>query len=84
MKEKLTEMVKSNELPDVITFAGNGEPTLHPNFEGIIDDTIELRDQLTPKARIAVLSNATMLHKPAVVRGFVESGRQHSETRFRI
>ena len=72
MEEKLTEMVKNKELPDVITFAGNGEPTLHPNFEGIIDDTIELRNKLTPKARIAVLSNATMLHKPAVVRALLK------------
>ena len=72
MEEKLTEMVKNNELPDVITFAGNGEPTLHPDFEGIIDDTIELRNKLTPKARIAVLSNATMLHKPAVVRALLK------------
>ena len=67
MKEKLTDMVKVNELPDVITFAGNGEPTLHPEFEGIIEDTILLRNILAPKARIAVLSNATMLHKSAVI-----------------
>lgn len=66
MEEKLTEMIRDNELPDVITFAGNGEPTLHPKFEGIIDDTIELRNRLTPNARIAVLSNATMLHKSSV------------------
>lgn len=71
MEEKLTEMIGNNELPDVITFAGNGEPTLHPEFEGIIEDTIELRNRLTPKARIAVLSNATMLHKPAVVRALL-------------
>src|SRR5665647_936540 len=55
LEEKLMEMVASNELPDVITFAGNGEPTLHPEFEEIMDDTLALRDQLTPKARIAVL-----------------------------
>lgn len=72
MEEKLKHMVASNEYPDVITFAGNGEPTLHPDFEGIIDDTLALRDQLTPKARIAVLSNATMLHKPAVVRALLK------------
>lgn len=59
-------MVTEKQLPDVITFAGNGEPTLHPEFAGIIDDTIELRDRLTPNARIAVLSNATMLHKKPV------------------
>lgn len=72
MEEKLTEMIGKNELPDVITFAGNGEPTLHPEFEGIIDDTIELRNRLTPNARIAVLSNATMLHKPSVIRALLK------------
>ncbi len=72
MQEKLSEMIGNNEYPDVITFAGNGEPTLHPEFEGIIDDTIELRNLLTPKARIAVLSNATMLHKPGVVRALLK------------
>ncbi len=66
LKQKLIEMVAESILPDVITFAGNGEPTLHPDFAGIIDDTIELRNELTPGARIAVLSNATMLHKPEV------------------
>jgi wyosine [tRNA(Phe)-imidazoG37] synthetase (radical SAM superfamily) len=71
MEEKLTEMMRDLELPDVITFAGNGEPTLHPEFEGIIEDTIRLRNKLAPKARIAVLSNATMLHKPAVIRALL-------------
>ena len=72
MEEKLFSMVAEGELPDVITFAGNGEPTLHPDFEGIIDDTIELRNRLTPNAKIAVLSNATMLHKPSVVRALLK------------
>ena len=66
LEEKLLEMAATSQLPDVITFAGNGEPTLHPDFAGIIDDTIELRDRLAPKARIAVLSNATMIHKKSV------------------
>lgn len=66
LEEKLNEMANENLLPDVITFAGNGEPTLHPEFAGIIDDTIQLRNKLSPKARIAVLSNATMLHKKEV------------------
>jgi wyosine [tRNA(Phe)-imidazoG37] synthetase (radical SAM superfamily) len=72
MEEKLIQMVETGELPDVITFAGNGEPTLHPEFEGIIDDTIELRNRLALQARIAVLSNATMLHKPSVVRALMK------------
>lgn len=72
MDEKLREMIAGNELPDVITFAGNGEPTLHPEFEEIIDDTIELRNRLAPKARIAVLSNSSMLHKPSVVKALLK------------
>ena len=55
-------------LPDVITFAGNGEPTLHPDFEGVIEDTIALRDKYAPNAKISVLSNATQLHRQDVVR----------------
>ncbi len=67
LREKLENMADAGELPDVITFAGNGEPTLHPDFKNIIDDTIELRNIFAPQARIAVLSNSTMLHKQSVV-----------------
>jgi len=67
LREKLSEMKSEGELPDVITFAGNGEPTMHPDFAGIIDDTLVIRNELCPGARIAVLSNSTMLHKPKVV-----------------
>ncbi|WP_321997346.1 radical SAM protein [Draconibacterium orientale] len=72
LEVKLHEMVAANELPDVITFAGNGEPTLHPEFAGIIDDTIALRDQITPDARIAVLSNATMIHRKPVFEALLK------------
>ena len=57
---------KQNSLPDVITFAGNGEPTMHPDFDGIIDDTIALRNALSPKTKIAVLSNATLIGRDKV------------------
>ncbi len=67
LHEKLQEMKNSGALPDVITFAGNGEPTLHPAFDTILDDTIELRNEICPNARIAVLSNSTTLHKSRVV-----------------
>ena len=67
LREKLEKMKKDGEAPDVLTFAGNGEPTLHPNFAAIIDDTIAIRNEYFPNARIAVLSNSTMLHKPNVV-----------------
>lgn len=72
LEKKLLEMASQKQLPDVITFAGNGEPTLHPQFAGIIDDTIELRNKLAPKARIAVLSNATMLHKKPVFNSLLK------------
>ncbi len=68
LEEKLSEMKREGIAPDVITFAGNGEPTLHPEFEGIIDDTIAERDRFFPTAKIAVLSNSTMLHKEGVFR----------------
>lgn len=68
LEQVLAEMKEKGGNLDVITYAGNGEPTMHPDFEGIIDDTIRIRNQYFPKARIAVLSNATLLHKEQVVR----------------
>jgi wyosine [tRNA(Phe)-imidazoG37] synthetase (radical SAM superfamily) len=61
LEKKLQEMVTGDIKPDVITFAGNGEPTLHPDFIKIIDDSIELRNSYFPYARIAVLSNSTTI-----------------------
>lgn len=72
LEQKLQEMAADGLSPDVITFAGNGEPTLHPEFSGIIDETIALRNRLAPLARIAVLSNATMLHKPKVFKALMQ------------
>ena len=68
LTEKLSAMQAEGIAPDVITFAGNGEPTMHPEFEGIIEDTIATRDRFFPNAKIAVLSNSTMLHKEGVFR----------------
>ena len=53
---------------DVITFSGNGEPTLHPDFLGIIEDTCALRDQYCPNAKVSVLSNSTQLGRPDIVQ----------------
>ncbi len=66
LDQKLEELKGKNQPPDVITYAGNGEPTLHPHFPGIIDDSIILRDKYFPEARIAVLSNATTIDKPSI------------------
>ena len=68
LEEVLGEMVATGTPPDVITFAGNGEPTMHPDFEAIIDDTIALRDRLCPSAKVSVLSNATMIGRESVRR----------------
>ncbi len=67
LESKLFAMLQNHETPDVITFAGNGEPTMHPQFAEIIDDTIVLRNLYFPNSLISVLSNATMLHKQNVV-----------------
>lgn len=66
LEKKLGSMKEKNQTPDVITFAGNGEPTLHPGFGKIIDDTIELRDRFFPGTKIAVLSNASTISKPHI------------------
>ncbi|MDR2950532.1 MAG: radical SAM protein [Prevotella sp.] len=66
LEDKLLQLQKENTPIDVITFAGNGEPTLHPQFAEIIDDTIELRDKYYPDAKISVLSNAMHAGKEKV------------------
>ena len=66
LEEKLQQMSSEGQLPDVLTFAGNGEPTSHPHFAEIIDDTIRLRNQYCPRAKVSVLSNSTMIQRPEV------------------
>ena len=61
LEAKLRQMADEGTAPDVLTFAGNGEPTMHPQFADIIADTLLLRDRYFPRARISVLSNATRL-----------------------
>ena len=63
---QLLKMQQEQTAPDVLTFAGNGEPTLHPQFAEIIDDTIRLRNRYFPQAKISVLTNATQIHRPTV------------------
>ena len=66
LEAKLKDMQENGPAPDVLTFAGNGEPTLNPEFPEIIDDTLRLRDKYFPKAKVSVLSNSTMIHRQAV------------------
>lgn len=66
LEEKLIKMKTAGKTPDSITFAGNGEPTIHPAFPGIVDDTLKLRNLHFPDAEVTVLSNASTLHKPEI------------------
>ena len=72
LRAKLREMAAAGTPPDVITFAGNGEPTMHPQFEEIISDTIAVRDELCPSAKVSVLSNATMIGRDNVRRALLK------------
>ncbi len=67
LEAKLQEIKANNEPLDVITFSGNGEPTLHPEFKAIIADTCALRDRYCPEVKVSVLSNSTQLGRADVV-----------------
>ncbi len=66
LSRKLKAMVEAGENLDVITFSGNGEPTLHPQFKEIVHDVLLLRDRYYPNVKVSVLSNSTMLKKDNV------------------
>jgi len=66
LESRLKDMQENGPKPDVFTFAGNGEPTLHPHFPEIINDTIELRNKYFPDAKVSVLSNSTLIFKENV------------------
>ena len=67
LEEKLIQVQRDKIMVDSITFSGDGEPTIHPDFPRIIDDTIMLRDRYYPSAKISVLSNATQVHRPEIL-----------------
>ncbi len=67
LEEKLAAMKAEGQRLDVITFSGNGEPTLHPDFGAIAGDTMELRDRYFPEAKVSVLSNSTRIDRPDVI-----------------
>lgn len=72
LEDKLLEMSTAGNPPDVITFAGNGEPTMHPEFEQIIDDTLRIRNSYAPNAKVSVLSNATQIGHENVRRALLK------------
>lgn len=75
LKEKLKELHAKKVKIDTITFAGNGEPTLHPNFPEIIDDVIEVRSKYFPEVKIAVLSNATFISDIRIFNALVKADK---------
>ncbi len=71
LEEKLKKLGKEDKLPDVITFSGNGEPTLHRNFLKIMQDTVAIRNILSPGSQVCVLSNSGTLQIPGVFEGLL-------------
>ncbi len=69
---RLEDMLAHGPKPDVLTFAGNGEPTAHPDFASIIDDTLSLRDKFFPNAKVCVLSNATLIGRDNVFNALLK------------
>ena len=52
--------------PDYVTFAGNGEPTMHPRFPQVVARVLEVRDALAPRAKVCAMSNGLSAGRPAI------------------
>lgn len=72
LEEKISKAASEGVPVDSITFSGNGEPTMNPDFPEIIDVTLELRDRYFPDAKVSVLSNATLIGRPAVAEALMK------------
>jgi len=72
LRAKLEEMKQQGQTLDVITFSGNGEPTIHPEFKKIVEDVLRLRTEYFPNAKVSVLSNSTMAGKPQVMQALLK------------
>lgn len=66
LEERLIRMREENTSVDSFTFSGDGESTIHPDFPLIVDDTLSLRDQYFPQAKVSVLSNASQVHRQEI------------------
>ena len=71
LEEKLHTLAGQGKAPDAITFSGNGEPTLHPDFSDIVEDTVALRNKWSPGTKVCVLSNSANLDKKGVMEGLM-------------
>jgi wyosine [tRNA(Phe)-imidazoG37] synthetase (radical SAM superfamily) len=75
LEEKLKEMRGAGLMPDSLTYAGNGEPTMHPDFAGIIEDTILIRDKYSAESNVVVLSNASLAHREGIKEALMRIDR---------
>jgi wyosine [tRNA(Phe)-imidazoG37] synthetase (radical SAM superfamily) len=72
LESRLNDLVTYGSPPDSITYAGNGEPTLHPDFEGIVEDSIKVRNNISPQSKIVVLSNGSLADKNNIRRALLK------------
>lgn len=73
LSEQLTRFRDEGRVINTLTFAGNGEPTLNPDFKDIIDDTLFLRNELMPQAKVSVLTNASRLLKDEIFQALLRA-----------
>lgn len=67
IEARFKELAADKTPIDSITFAGNGEPTMHPMFSEIIENVIKLRNLYLPNIKITVLSNSTLLGNKSIL-----------------
>ena len=66
LEKRIEELVAAGTIPQIITFSGNGEPSLHPDFLQLVKGTTAIRDRLLPGVKVGIFSNSGMLDKPGV------------------
>ena len=72
LEQKIATCAAEGIPVDSITFSGNGEPTMHPDFPAVIDLILSLRDRYYPAAKVSVLSNATLVGRPEVAQALMK------------
>jgi wyosine [tRNA(Phe)-imidazoG37] synthetase (radical SAM superfamily) len=72
LEKKMSEAAAQGTPVDSITFSGNGEPTMNPDFPQIVDATLRLRDTYFPDAKVSVLSNAVLVGRTAVAEALMK------------
>ena len=72
LEAKMTKAASEGVPVDSITFSGNGEPTMNPDFPEIVDATLRLRDKYFPNAKVSVLSNAYLVGRESVAKALMK------------